>query len=232
MANPIVIDISHYQPTPNWEKVRDGGTVGVILKCTEGTSYLDPTYASRETAARNAGLCVSTYHFMRPGNIEKQMQWYLQNCAPATGERLCLDYEDAAIPFADLEKAAQFLLDYTGCEITVYGSNVLVDACKGKTSKVLEKTSLWQARYSSSEPKVPTNIWPTWSLWQYTDAAICDGISVKVDGNRWNGDPADLPGWFDRDALKPPPPVQAPATVAITVQGEALVTINGKVVYP
>lgn len=236
-ADQIVLDISHYQPTPDWTKVKAGGTVGVILKCTEGTTYLDPTYHGRVIGAQENGVLVSSYHFMRPGSMRDQMDWYLKNAAPAPGERLCLDYEDENVSFNDLEYAAQYLFEHTQCEITVYGSNILVEACKGKHSEVLSKTSLWQARYSSSEPAVPTNIWPAWSLWQFTDKGQVDGITGNVDCNRWNGDPKDLPGWFDTEYIAPPAPGPSPepdrrvVRLDMTVDSpddvEFVITING-----
>jgi GH25 family lysozyme M1 (1,4-beta-N-acetylmuramidase) len=204
MTNPLVIDISHYQPTPHWDTVKAGGTLGVILKATEGTTYKDPTFDGRGIGAREAGLCVASYHFLRPGRIAEQMAWYISIAEPAPGSRLVIDFEDPACTFEELEDAARWLLDNTDCEVTVYGSNVLVDACKGKSSMILEKTSLWQARYSSSPPDVP-DIWPTWSLWQYTDKAAVTGITGPVDGNKWNGDPSQLENWFYRPLPTPQP---------------------------
>jgi lysozyme len=210
MTNPLIIDISHYQPTPDWDAVKAGGTIGVILKATEGASYTDPTFQSRWIACKEHGLCRSAYHFLRPGDImATQMSHFVETVEPSPTERLVLDYEDENVSFNDLELAAKYLLD-AGYQVTVYGSNILVDACKGKHSEVLSRTSLWQARYSSNEPQVPTNIWPTWSLWQYTDSAPCSGINAKVDGNYWNGDPADLPAWFDSAAAPTPQPQPLP----------------------
>src|SRR5215203_4141085 len=113
MANPLVIDLSHWQPDPiDWAAMRNNGTVGVIFKATEGTGYIDPTWVSRAKAALAAGLKVSTYHFMRPGNIEGQMMHYLdeQNKLMPLGSRVCLDHEDAGVSLADLEEAIDFIL--------------------------------------------------------------------------------------------------------------------------
>lgn len=233
MSNPIVIDISHYQPTPNWKAVKAGGTVGVILKATEGTGYKDPTFDSRWIAAQEAGLLVSAYHFLKHGKIADQMNYFQTVVEPAPGSRLVIDFEDGACTFDDLEQAADWLLKYSDCEVSVYGSNHLVDVVGGKTSDILERTSLWQARYSSNPPKVPTNIWPTWSLWQYTDKASVEGITGPVDGNKWNGDPAKLPGWFMRTD-QPAPPVSDLPVVHLDIRIDTpdnvdlVITLNGK----
>jgi lysozyme len=245
-TNPVIIDISHYQPQPDWKKVAAGGTIGVILKATENLTYVDPTYYGRQIGAIEAGVLVAAYHFLRPNNIDDQMRHFVKTVAPSPGERLVVDYEDAGIPFKDLERAVHYLLENTQCEITVYGSNVLVDACKGKKSPILEQTSLWQARYSSSQPAVPTNIWPTWTVWQYTDKAVVDGISGNVDGNKWNGDPARIPQWFDANAITPPAPEPEPEPVPPTPDARQVamnlmiespddidftLTVNGRIVF-
>ena len=231
MANPIVIDISHYQPTPDWAAVKAGGTQGVILKATEGASYTDPTFSSRWDACKQHGILRSAYHFLRPGDMTGQMRRFVSVVKPSPTERLCIDYEDADVSFSDLEKAALFLID-AGYETTVYGSNVLVDACQGKRSEVLSKTSLWQARYSSNEPMVPTSIWKTWSLWQYTDKAKVSGINGNVDGNKWNGDPASLPAWFDSANAVAPEPEPAPepsgAVIEMIVPRDVRLFVNGR----
>ena len=53
--NPKVIDISHYDDVEvvngvyvGFKKVYAAGYRGVINKCTQGTGYVDPTYAPRK----------------------------------------------------------------------------------------------------------------------------------------------------------------------------------------
>jgi len=237
MPNPIVVDISHHNPTPDWQALKAGGTLGVILKATEGASYVDPTFQSRWAAAKDNGLLRSAYHFLRPGSrlqLLSQLEHFLDVVNPSPTERLCLDWEDADVSFEEVEIAAATLMNM-GHQVTIYGSNVLVDACKGKTSVTLSKTSLWQARYSSNEPEVPS-IWPTWSLWQFTEKAKVTGIKGAVDGNHWNGHPANLPAWFDSSLAlppveRPPEPVPEPdddMTISMTVPPGFKVVINGR----
>lgn len=238
MPNPIVVDISHHNATPDWQALKAGGTLGVILKATEGSGYTDPTFISRWDAAKFHGLLRSAYHFLRPGDVVSQMQRFIRLVNPSRTERLCIDYEDPDIPFSDLERAAKYLLD-AGIQTTVYGSNILVNTCKGKTSAILSNTSLWQARYSSNEPDVPS-IWPTWSLWQFTEKAKVTGIKGAIDGNHWNGHPANLPAWFDSSLALPPStpypdPVPEPdddMTISMTVPHGFKVVINGREVIP
>lgn len=237
MPNPIVIDISHWQPEPDFKKVKSGGTVGVIFKATEGTKYTDPTFYPRRAAALSAGLSVSSYHFLKAGNIKAQMDYYLKVVEPSPGERLCIDHEEKAT-LAELEQAVEYLWS-NGCRnITIYSGHLIKSQLGTKISKTLaEKTSLWIAHYTTaSKPTWPTQVWPYWSLWQYTDKGAMAGINGDVDANKWNGDPAAIPGWFNSDNVvtspKPEPKPSDDVTVTVDIvapEGVTLeVTLNGK----
>lgn len=237
MTNPIVIDISHWQPEPDFAKVKAGGTVGVIFKATEGTSYVDPTYHSRRAKALQAGLSVSSYHFLKAGSIKAQMDHYLKTVDPTIHERLCIDHEEKAT-LKELEEAVEYLWSKGARHITIYSGHLIKSQLGGKVSKTLfEKTSLWIAHYTTAaKPVWPTATWPTWSLWQYTDKGSCAGISGDVDANKWNGDPALLPGWFNsEDVVSSPAPEPKPSSdVVVSValvapEGVTFeVTVNGK----
>ena len=206
MPNPIVIDISHWQSEPDFAKVKKGGTVGVILKATEGTKYEDPTFAKRTTAARKAGLLTSSYHFLKHGNIQAQMDWYLKVVEPTPTERVVIDYEDPDCTLDDLTSAVRYLLERGVKNITVYAGHLLKQQVGSKVTNDWLKnyTSLWIAHYTSGQPVWPKQIWLYYSLHQYTDKAEVSGIPGNVDGNKWNGVPTQLPGWFDSALIKNP----------------------------
>lgn len=235
MSNPIVIDLSHWNPTPDWKTLAAGGTLGIIHKASEGISVVDDQYAGRRSGATAAGLFWSSYHFLKHGNVHNQMQHYVNVVQPQTGNRLCIDYEDPDCDLHDLLEAAAWLQDHTDCEVAVYGSSHLVDTLEdaanaGADLSLLDGTSLWQARYSSKQP-VPPAPYETWSLWQYTDKANVQGIAQPVDGNKWNGDPDKLKDWFYNPKTTSPAGT-AGVTVSITTspQTGVRVIVNGTVV--
>jgi len=226
MPNPVIIDISHHQPDPiDWGKVKSGGTVGVILKATEGTSYTDPTYASRKQAALAAGLTVSSYHFFKKGNPTGQMSYFLKVVKPVEGERVVIDHEtDASLD--ELKQAVQWLMtNAPEVEITIYSGHTIKDQLGSKKDDLLaENTSLWIAQYTSAaSPSWPKGTWPTWSLWQYTDKASVSGISGPVDGNKFNGSSANAVKWMGPVASPPEP---EPAPEPTPEPEEKLVTID------
>lgn len=238
MSNPVVVDISHYQPDPiDWVKLKDSGTIGVIHKATQGTSYVDNKLFSRASAAMKAGLCWSTYHFLEAGSIQAQMDHYLKTIDPRKGERVCIDHEEKAT-LAELEDAVRLILqDRPDLQITIYSGHLIKDQLGNNRSALLaERTSLWLAQYTSGTPSWPKATWPQWSLWQYTDKGSAAGINGNVDSNKWNGDPANIAAWFGptTEVIIPPEPAPEPEVkevlVAITQPDgvKITVTVNGE----
>lgn len=196
MTSPV-IDLSHHNPLPDWAAIKAAGVLGVIHKATEGTGYADPDRKPRLAAAYRAGLLIATYHFMRPGAISAQMDFYLKTIDAAQGERIILDYEDAAIPVSDLRVAVQYLQHVRpDLQITIYSGNLIKEQLGNKRDEVLAATSLWIAQYNNTGPSWPKATWPAWSLWQWTDGETVPGIARPVDGNKWNGTDAALKRWL------------------------------------
>lgn len=234
MSHPVdVIDLSHHNPEPDFAKVKASGVIGVIHKATENTGFTDPKRASRLAKARQAGLCISTYHFLRPGNIEAQMEFYLDTVQPVKGERVCLDYEDDAMPLSQLEACVTYLWSKRpDLQITVYSGHTIKEKLGNTRNGILAQTSLWIAQYTeASSPSWPMQTWPAWSLWQHTDKASVPGISQPVDGNKFNGTAENCVKWFGPvEEVDPVPPPAEPVIISIqTPPGlEIAVFINGR----
>ena len=60
------IDVSHWNGTINWERVREDGVRFAIAKATQGRGYEDPTYDFNHARAREAGIRVTAYEFADP----------------------------------------------------------------------------------------------------------------------------------------------------------------------
>ncbi|RWP05090.1 glycoside hydrolase family 25 protein [Mesorhizobium sp.] len=241
-----VIDLSHHNPTPDWIRIRSAGVLGVIHKATEGTTYVDPQRETRLAAAKKAGLLTATYHFLRPGDMTKQMAHYLKTVDPVEGERMILDHEDANVSLAQLERAVGTLLaSRPDLQITIYSGALIKQQLGSTKSDLGALTSLWIAQYTNAAaPTWPRQTWPQWSLWQWTDKENVPGIAAPVDGNRWNGDEAGLERWLAPagakpvDTAVPPPPEPAPAPepprlpvvidIAMPPGTEIDIVVNGK----
>lgn len=237
MSNDVVaLDISHWQGSIDFFKVRQSQPelVGIIMKATEGVSVTDSMYLKNREAAEAAGFSVATYHYFQPGRPEEQMSHYLAFASPVAGERVVIDFEEPDCTIEDLICAVDYIHGaMPDLQITVYGASILteaVEAYEGDLSS-LKQTSLWAARFSSTEPVIATKVWPTWSLWQFTDSGQVDGIDGDVDMNRFNGSNQQAAEWFG-PASKGLLPDQDERMVSIAIETDpgvrVTVIVNGQ----
>jgi lysozyme len=234
------IDISHHQDFPDFTKVKAAGVIAMIHKCTEGSSYVDPNRGKNCKNAIDAGIAVSTYHWLSPGSSpSQQMKFYLDKLQPVQGERVVIDYEENGCTLDDLHEAIQALLsDPRGLQITVYSGHLLKEQLNGNYDKLLaENTDLWLAQYTSGSPSWSEGTYPSWTLWQYSESGTINGISGSyVDLNRFNGSDDELLTWIKPSgSIKPPQPEPEMAAVHFnlntTGQVEVTIAVNGEVIY-
>lgn len=209
MTTPVVVDISHYQPQPDFKAMKAGGVVGVIIKATEGTSITDSKWKAYTEGAFAAGLKVGAYHFLRPGSMTAQVDHFLDciDMLLPLGSRVAIDHEDSKVSLAELEDCIEYLhKKRPDLQIALYSGHLIKEQLGNKRSDTLARlTSLWIAQYNDTGPSWPTGTWVTWSLWQYTDRATVPGISAPVDGDEWNGDSDGLLRWFGPVSNVPEP---------------------------
>lgn len=199
-----VIDVSHFDGSPNWAKVRAAGILGVIHKATQGKSYVDPTFASARTAVPAAGLLWGAYHFGTGDESGKdQAQFFLDTVKPDAHTLCCIDFEPNP---SGTQMTLDEMLDWigvvenaTGRAPVVYGGKSLLFGDIGTSQQpLLAKCPLWVAQYTTaaSPSSIPSQVWPTWTLWQYTETGTVDGITVNVDRERFNGTADQLTAWW------------------------------------
>lgn len=74
----LLFDFSRYNGVIDFEKVKEAGAWGVIIKATEGTSWADPNFDHNWEMAGEAGLYRGSYHYFHPiGDPVKQVDNYL-----------------------------------------------------------------------------------------------------------------------------------------------------------
>jgi lysozyme len=198
-----VIDLSHWQAhIPDFAKAKAAGLVGVILKATEGLNYVDPVFETRKKAVRAAGLSYASYHFLKAGGAA-QISHYLYTARPVHGERVIIDYEDKGCQLADLHAAIERIHNVdASLQITVYGGSKLKEDLKGHPDTILATTSLWLAQYTTGLPAWPQQVWPTYSLWQYSDGQFggaprsMAGFTGTFDCNEFHGSHDACRAWF------------------------------------
>lgn len=188
------IDVSSYQGTIDWSKVAGAGKKFAIAKATEGTTYKDPTFAANWAGMKAAGILRSAYHFFRASDDPTaQAQFFVDTVGPLAADDLplMLDLEvtDGQSAATVASRARTFIAAVekaTGKKPLVYTGPSFFRDTLGNPSG-FENNPLVIANYGVSCPDVP-GTWPTWTMWQYTDAASVAGISGGVDGDQFNGD--------------------------------------------
>ena len=211
MGSRKCIDISHHEGSPDFQAVAESGILAVIHKATEGTTYIDPLRANNLARAKQQGLAICTYHFLKHGNATEQMEFYCKIVQPGVGERVIIDHEDAACTLGDLHEAVLALRNisnerFLNLKITVYSGHLLKEQLDDAYDPLLATgTDLWIAHYTSGAPTWPYATYPSYKLWQYSETGHVPGIEDEVDMNEFNGSDRELIEWIGPGV----PPTQA-----------------------
>lgn len=183
------IDVSHWQGTIDWTKVKASGKEFAIIKAggSDNGFYTDSKFEENYANAKKAGVLVGTYYFVGSGftsaedgiadakrflNIIKGKQFEypvfldLESTKPSDKAGAT----EASIAFCET-------LENAGYYVGIYASDVSGFADRLELSK-LDAYDKWVARYGS-KPKIV----PTYGMWQYSSTGKVDGINGNVDMN-------------------------------------------------
>lgn len=205
----LILDLSNNNARPDfgavarWRKTIDGvkyAVDGVILKASEGATFVDGVYREWARAARRAGLRVGAYHYARPegGDARREARHFVA-CMGALkpGDyRPWLDLEenDGGLSRSQLvawsREFNQECFKLSGHLPGIYASKSWLDSMR-PTEPI--GAALWLAWWSSNgmpfQPKPPAP-WKRVQLHQFTSEATVrsplhpDGVPGRVDINR------------------------------------------------
>lgn len=182
------IDVSRHNGLINWDKVANDSIHFVYIKATEGATYIDPMFKKNILGAKNAGLLVGTYHYFRmtSGAIQQFNNY----------KNTINKYDIDLIPMVDVEtsdgKPTKDLQDSLDVFIflikkeyhvnpMIYGTQRSYNTfCAPKYNNF----HLYIGRYGSKSPIIIGK--GTYTIWQYTESAIVDGIPKPVDRCKFN----------------------------------------------
>jgi lysozyme len=176
----VVIDLSHYDNvSQDFVATAKAGIVAVILKATQGTGFVDPTFLPRVAEARAAGLEVGAYHFLDGSNPAAQAAHFLTVAKSEGGVSwLALDWEPYPSSQASVMQAATAAVGIeaaTGRWPVLYTIRSMLSA----PNQTLSKCALWLAEYGT-RPICPLGF-AAWQLWQHTDGQVGSAV-VPVPG--------------------------------------------------
>lgn len=192
------IDVSHHQGNINWEKVADAEinkepVAFVVIKATEGKSFLDDNFNDNFFNARKYGLVRGAYHFFSPSvSGLEQAEHYLHHVHLDVGDMPpILDIEESGnlTPEKLRKEALTWLKEVEDC----YGVPPIVYTGLKFKRKFLstpefDRYPFWIARYYVKE----VDYEGPWRFWQHTDLGRIDGIKGPVDFDVYNGSMYDL----------------------------------------
>jgi len=185
--SPVMIyglDISNYQSatvpsrTPGDSKPVDF----CFVKATQGTSYINPRMGQQAESARNQGMVVGFYHFLEKGNINAQVDYFLDKAVSVQGDLLAIDWEtnpatstyptnaekDAAIQRVQALRPGHRCLLYCN-----------TDFWKNRDTTSFAGDGLWiaTAGYAAGVPPIQSG----WTMHQYSTAGGYDHDVAQFD---------------------------------------------------
>ncbi len=199
MATLRVIDIASHQGDVN-QKAIDFDAV--IIKATEGKTYINPYCDSEFQEAYKLGKKLGVYHFARNTNnsATDEANFFITQTKGYIGKAIpILDWEDSdTSDVAWALKWLQLVEKAYGCKPMIYMSESVVN--RYDWSKVASGNyGLWVAKYrdyiadydwnmasAGSAPSV--KYWKTIALWQWTSAGRLDGHNGNLDCSIFYGD--------------------------------------------
>lgn len=184
-----VLDMSKWQDARgaiNWQAVKASGIVGVVVKATQGTTYVDPYFNSNINGAAAQGFPegVGAYHFAELASTQDanaEADWFVTHIQGTGIQYAVLDLESnpANLSIDQLTEAARTFIAYVklrlGIKVLIYCN---LDYFKNRLNvSGVGADGTWLAEYHSEAlgPDAPC------VMWQFTDSGSVPGISGPVD---------------------------------------------------
>jgi len=232
-----VLDLSHHNTVTDLNAVANAGIWAVIHKATESTNYKDDKYPGRKQGFLEIGLLWGAYHFLRPGNISGQVDYFLNYAGIDDQTLYALDWEDSGNGENDAVQFCQRMEQKTGRKCVIYSGNVAKENIHG-VNQYLGSHRLWLAQYAST-----CSTQESWNgrvfIWQYSDGIHgptphgCPGCTGEVDTNSWTGTREELQARWSGLVAPPepvPPDTQARVDITVKITGDATVYVNGQAI--
>lgn len=218
------VDVSRYQQGIDMARVRADGMDFVLAKTTEGATYRSPAWPAQRDGARQAGLLLAAYHYVRTDNAAAQAA----NCRAALGDisiPVMLDWEKNGGDWPNfLRVAAAFRA--AGLRVVLGYIPRWWWQQQGSPNLTSTGLVLVSSRYPSTATGSPASIYravtaTTWSgyggltptILQFTDRGTVAGLQVDV--NAYLGSRAQLAVLLG--APPAPSPLPAPILTAATL---------------
>jgi GH25 family lysozyme M1 (1,4-beta-N-acetylmuramidase) len=181
------IDISihdHRRFPIRWPTEAAAGSRFVYIKATEGTTYLNPHFATDYAAARAAGRYVGAYVYARPdrGNPVGQAEFFLRNARFTRDAHTLVPFVDLEWPYTGVKTDRCYNLRPEQLRAWIHAFIGRIEAGIGRKPMIYTNANWWNpctgndasfgdypldiSNYTKRPPKLPAG-WKTFTLWQY-----------------------------------------------------------------
>jgi GH25 family lysozyme M1 (1,4-beta-N-acetylmuramidase) len=168
------IDVSAYQPV----KFNTRGAEFVFIKATEGRGWKSDKQSGQTRHAREHGLVVGFYHFLRPGDMAQQARHFVETAASIEGDPLFADWEDSRVSCA---KKDQFLAEVERLRGATHriGLYCNVDFWLHRDTTSNAGEALWIAHYNGrpGHPGIRAN----WRFHQFKEHPVDTNVGAFPD---------------------------------------------------
>lgn len=177
----------------------------LIVKATEGTTYVNPFCDGEFQEAFKLGKKLGVYHFARNANgntPEAEARFFIENTRGYIGKAIpVLDWEDKDTSnVAWAQKWLQEVEKAYGCKPMLYTSESVVNAYDW-SAVAAGDYGLWCAKYrddipdynwdmAGAGPAPSVKYWKTMALWQWTSVGRLNGHDGNLDCSIFYGDAA------------------------------------------
>jgi len=198
LCSYLGIDVSEYNGSIDWQRVRDAGVEFVMLRVggrgwgSEGIIFEDAMFRENLRGAKSAGLKVGAYFYSQAINAQEAEEEAEFVLSVLEGEELeypiAFDWEkvdgisearthnidpdiltECAVAFCDRIKEADYTPSlYAGSELAYYKYDLAQ----------LSDVDIWYAFYNDTP-----GLYYNYMMWQYTSEGVVDGVSGSVDLN-------------------------------------------------
>ncbi len=192
------VDVSIYQNTVDWAKVKSAGKDFGIARISDGTAYPDSQFTNNWKGMKSAGLVRGAYQFFRASvspTAQADLVASMLHSAggfESTDLPIVMDIETAdgqssSTVQANMKAWLAAVEQKTGKKPIIYTAEFMSSVIGGGFGAY----TLWVANYGATCPAMPSG-WSKWKFWQYADNGSVSGIGGAVDLDEFNGTLAEL----------------------------------------
>ena len=187
------IDVSKWQGTIDWAKVRQAGVEFAFIRISDGTGYLDAKFPGNWAGARNQGILRGVYQFFRSDEDAIAQAEILLDAVATHGDGelppvIDVETTDDQSPATIAAQVGAWIAHVEGVlgvKPIIYTGSYFWNGSVATDD--FADYPLWIAHWTGAAcPNLPT-VWADWAVWQHSATGSVSGISGDVDLNRFNG---------------------------------------------